>query len=78
MKIRMYRGPMDGKVQFVPPKTVELMTVKAGIPLVWVKEAKGSLEEVIPMQTYRYVKTKATHPDGSVYFEWDKPKGTRT
>lgn len=33
--------------------------------------------EYVAVQRHMYVRTRHTHPDGSVFFEWEKPRGTK-
>lgn len=79
MKVRFYRGPWDGKTRQVADHE--------SMVLVSVVEKKALFEElfnskdplaVMPSyKTYRYRRTNHTHPDGSVFFEWDKPRGSK-
>jgi hypothetical protein len=65
---RLYRGPAAGK-------RLNMKTDTAAINIPTLKREKGMLG--YSMVAHRYVRTNHTHPDGSVYFEWDKPKGTK-
>lgn len=73
MKVRFYRGPWDRKTALV--RDTEDIVVVASLegPSVWMADPSVSLS----LKKYVYRKTKATHPDGSVFFEWDKPRGTK-
>lgn len=79
MKIRLYRGPFDGKVMewdggrdvmLAGPKK---MTRKQR----YAQFAKATTHDNLMFThvTARYVRTTFVHPDGSVFYEWDKPRG---
>lgn len=65
---RLYRGPANGK-------RLALSKDTAAITVPTMQKTKTVLPYT--MVQHRYVRTNHTHPDGSVYFEWDKPKGTK-
>lgn len=86
MKARLYRGPHDGKVFEVPDhqRDITLMRPKSR----QVRQSDGtdgwfSIETIA--DEYRMVEAYApsgrwypsVHPDGSVFFEWTKKRGTR-
>ena len=78
MKVRFYRGPMDGKVREVrdSPSMQAIETVYRGSPNTHsVFISATTLQEATKKALY--YRTQHTHPDGSVYFEWSKPKGTK-
>jgi hypothetical protein len=85
MRIRFYRGPMNGKVKKFPTSKGNNV-IKVAIPNTkpnWVDVPVDVFTGDIPFTAhkmyneYYYRKTQHTHPDGSVYFEWDQPKGTK-
>jgi hypothetical protein len=63
---RLYRGPAANKRFVMKPDTAAI-----NVP------AMNRSREGYRITTHRYVRTNHTHPDGSVYFEWDKPRGTK-
>lgn len=79
MKVRFYRGPWNGRTREVADHEY--------VVIVNTMNRKTMFEElfnsnnpsaVMPTyKTHRYYRTKHTHPDGSVFFEWDKPKRSR-
>ena len=80
MKVRFYRGPMDGKVR-------EARDDMSVIQVQYTPKAKEKYRYWNPADNYApvevwaqstlYRRTRFVHPDGSVFFEWDKPKGTK-
>jgi hypothetical protein len=76
MKVRFYRGPWDGKVKHMADHMID---VRVAVPINnYVASSVTSPTAPITINQTRYVRTKHTHPDGSVYFEWDQPRGTPT
>jgi hypothetical protein len=75
MIARLYRGPADGKRFDVPDhqRTILFATFPKG-PLF---DYGGNAPTVINHTQHEYRMTRHTHPDGSVYFEWSQPRGTR-
>ena len=65
---RLYRGPAAGKRVALKKDTAALV-----VPTL----KKFGWNRSYEMVQHRYVRTNHTHPDGSIYFEWDKPKGTK-
>lgn len=78
MKVRFYRGPMDGKVREVKDNeyTIVVAFRKKNAPLYMDPSDNYSLVPVA-YGKHLYNRTRHTHPDGSVFFEWDQPKGTK-
>lgn len=86
MKARFYRGPWDGKVRVVPDNRDRILvaTTKTKFdykndpwePLVYAEETYSMRMYTITINGRSYT-APAMHPDGSVYFEWDKPRGSR-
>lgn len=76
MKVRFYRGPFHGKTREVRDDqhtvTVSYMRDNSVRPFDYTDPMS-----LMNMGTTTYSKTRHTHPDGSVYFEWDKPRGSR-
>jgi hypothetical protein len=76
MKARLYRGPGAGKIVSVGDnEQVVIVQNLARNPMDTYKE-KGLLK-IETVESY-YRRTKHTHPDGSVFFEWEKPRGTKS
>lgn len=65
---RLYRGPAADKRLVMKNDTATIR-----VPLM--KKGKGFSGYTMVTHTYR--RTNHTHPDGSVYFEWDQPRGTK-
>jgi hypothetical protein len=80
IKARLYRGPKHGKIYAVADKE-HYVVVYGNRPgtLHLANDSYYPNQYTLAMNTpkYVYVRTHHTHPDGSVYFEWDKPKGTK-
>jgi hypothetical protein len=114
MKVRLYRGPADGKVYWIPDSQNEIVIEHLRKPKkkkkvvfdnsyltpgnnTWsttystnitvtnsgVFNSNGPVfvtplndDSSIPLDTEKlvYRKTRHTHPDGSIFFEWDKPR----
>lgn len=74
MKVRLYRGPADGKIIDIAPTETSWMIRQLADPKRLYADDLSDVKTVDAL----YVRTKHTHPDGSVYFEWDKPKGTKS
>jgi hypothetical protein len=74
MKARLYRGPADGKIYIVPEN--ELYIKYASVPknLFFGEYSQGPIETTPTIKTEVYQRTHHTHPDGSVFFEWSKPR----
>jgi len=80
MKVRLYRGPQDGKVLDLDPTETMVVTETLADELhMYDWNTDGTYPTVAP-KTVRahYRRTQHTHPDGSVYFEWTMPKGTKS
>lgn len=90
MKARLYRGPHDGRVFEVPDdqRTIKLKrkarfsfglhTSEPG----WVTiPTFDDQYEIVYLSWTRYdgsrERVPSMHPDGSVFFEWSEPRGTR-
>jgi len=76
MKARFYRGPWNGKVREVRDSE-SFILVNEFKTNTWRDMMTANPTSAIMYNTYRYYRTNHTHPDGSVFFEWDKPPGTR-
>ena len=80
MKVRFYRGPWDGKVKHVQDHFTEIQVALTKPRLTYLDADNpyidGNMLNYGPL-TAIYRKTRHTHPDGSVFFEWDKKKGSR-
>lgn len=83
MKARFYRGPWDGKVKSLAPDTYNLRVSIPNTKPAWLGVGVDVYldPDVLPIHkmynVYIYRRTRHTHPDGSVFFEWDKPKGSK-
>lgn len=77
MKVRFYRGPWDGKIKHLGDSMdyIVMATYAGNIYTAAASNLTGPVAMTNENHVYR--KTRHTHPDGSVYFEWDKPKGTK-
>ena len=91
MKIRLYRGPLDGKVMHTDRVSNQLIIhytpkYKKGSDK-WFEQQQGYArymttgphnEVEIPryMQTV-YYRTRYQHPDGSVFYEWENSKNRK-
>jgi hypothetical protein len=75
MKARLYRGPFNGKVLIVQDSesSIILAKMKPGARAVWAQDSPVSLTPM-PYDNHIYYRTKHTHPDGSVFFEWSRPR----
>lgn len=76
MIARFYRGPWNGKKKVVKDDINNLVVDYFNSKGVW---AIDQNDPAIESNTSRHVyyRTRHTHPDGSVFFEWSKPRGTR-
>lgn len=100
MKIRLYRGPFDGKVFDHPRGGDNVITIIGPKPMTrkqryeWEREQYQSQNFVFGMparvpevrENYEicirtvnntrggYSEIVLTHPDGSIFYEWTKPK----
>lgn len=90
MKVRLYRGPYNGKVMNVPNGQTTIALSRADR-----RSLANFYESMSPQATVEfknetysirmmgvnlnghYYTAPAMHPDGSVYFEWDKPRSVR-
>lgn len=76
MKVRLYRGPGDGKKFLVPDNSqyCEIESLAEDPRDTWQRD------QALTVNTVRstYVRTTHTHPDGSVFFEWDRPRGSKS
>ena len=82
MKIRLYRGPADGKVFHIDyPGNSVAITVpkKMSHKQRWEFVTNQPLysHEPYPMIKSYYVRTNFRHPDGSVFYEWEQPRRRR-
>lgn len=79
MKIRFYRGPLDGKVmhRVLKPGETTIMTARPTNNFFAATAADQPVGTGYALNVETYVKTHHTHPDGSVFFEWNRPRGTR-
>jgi hypothetical protein len=93
MKARLYRGPHDGRVLEVPnyQRTIKLKRRKQNVnlsrlnPMTSGNPSDGWLTIETVDDEYYMVLTRmpdgklgfSVHPDGSVYFEWSKKRGSR-
>lgn len=73
MKARLYRGPFDGKVVDAQGTSIKLAFMPDDLPLTALDPTKP-----LPYKIVYYHQTNHTHPDGSVFFEWSEPRGTKT
>lgn len=82
MKVRLYRGPQDGKVYDIDPTQNVIVVSAVADPsnLYQYGVDAGDTYPMVGLNTVQcfYKRTKHTHPDGSVFFEWDKPRGTKS
>jgi hypothetical protein len=76
VRIRFYRGPMDGKVH-EGRDDCTVVTVSNMPALAFQNVQPGDYNAPVNMKNTNYYRTPHTHPDGSVFFEWGQPKGTR-
>jgi len=90
MKIRLYRGPFDGKVIHMSGSLDSIVMMyrpkyKPGSKQwkkywsefgVYSNPTEPINEMSMMSQTVRYQRTRHTHPDGAVFYEWDQPRGT--
>ena len=77
MKARFYRGPWDGKVRAIADDQYLIVVAvdnRKNIPYDW---TPPSYVGDLSIRKHIYRKTRHTHPDGSVFFEWDQPKGSK-
>lgn len=88
MKVRLYRGPFDGKV--VEHRGGPL--IMQGTKKMTRKQQHEWLSSAPPFSAPPYVRAiyqpvylsingvtmPATHPDGSVFYEWDSPRRVRS
>jgi hypothetical protein len=77
MKARFYRGPWDGKTRTVPDDQYLIMVMVDNKKNLYGKLDFPTYVGDLTVRQHVYRKTRHTHPDGSVFFEWDKKKGTR-
>lgn len=88
MKARLYRGPHDGRVLEIPDVQRSVTLKRKGRVSIFDKMAvESSPWLTIPTfdDEYTIVLVRqpdgklgwSVHPDGSVYFEWTKKRGTR-
>lgn len=75
MKVRFYRGPWDGKIRVMKDTAQEVTVYSNKNPMATLWNDSQLNPEIERLYLYR--RTNCTHPDGSVYFEWDRPKGSR-
>ena len=76
MKVRFYRGPMDGKTRLARDDVFVITTTHLNTKGLWAEDdSDPNLLTRSSLHIYR--RTPYVHPDGSVFFEWEKPKGTR-
>lgn len=75
MKIRLYRGPFSGRVYNIRPDDDRILLSKQPNHFAARSDRFGAFpDEPIKVDYYTYVRTRHSHPDGSIYFEWDKPR----
>lgn len=43
----------------------------------WIDMLPNTHPTAVAVKQHLYVRTKHTHPDGSVFFEWSRPKGSK-
>lgn len=79
MKVRFYRGPWDGKTKEVADHehVVLVSTMNQKFLFEELFDSSNPTAVAPTYKTYRYRRTNYMHPDGSVFFEWDKPRGTK-
>jgi len=81
VKIRLYRGPHDGKViggqsgayhiMWTDKKKMSRKQRHEWLATRWQPVADGfSMAPMHPMVTAEYQRTKYQHPDGSIFYEW--------
>lgn len=75
MKARLYRGPSDGKIIDVPNHEKTIIT--SHIEDIRSYPASGYPTQIPVVNAYYHI-TPHTHPDGSVFFEWEKPRGAKS
>lgn len=80
MKARLYRGPMDGKTLTLAKQEQVILVDQLADelqPYDWSGVAANHpiTPNVVRLQ---YRRTQHTHPDGSVFYEWDQPRGTKS
>jgi hypothetical protein len=78
VKARFYRGPWDGKVKHVQDNQYTILINSVNGSNLFKDYNSPVVTAPITVQTHIYRRTQHTHPDGSVFFEWDKPRGTKT
>jgi len=76
IKARFYRGPYNGKVLMVKDSE-QTITVAEPNSKFWVDMSDSTYPPAIGVTQHLYYRTKHTHPDGSVFYEWYRPKGSR-
>jgi hypothetical protein len=72
IKARLYRGPGNGKVIWV--RDNEYAIYFAEPPKMDSSFWLNSSPQALAPKTHVYNRTRHTHPDGSVFFEWSKPR----
>ena len=93
MRARLYRGPHDGRVLEVPDNQTSIMLRRPkrrgllafGAAILSSEGSYTVIETIndeyrmvyVDDQRFRPSRLPAIHPDGSVYFEWTKKRGTR-
>jgi hypothetical protein len=75
MKARFYRGPWDGKVKDLDPSMTRIVVAHPPKMSFFDELMEPSMPMVI--KKTMYTRTNHTHPDGSVFYEWDQKKGTK-
>lgn len=81
MKVRLYRGPFDGKVikdwdgrrelYVAGPKRMS----KRERMKQWQNQQRGEWDLVnFNHMSALYIATNFVHPDGSVFYEWNQPR----
>lgn len=72
MKVRFYRGPLNGHVRMVADHQ---HVIEFARPVKFSKKTERvDFEAVLGVRYDRYYRTRYMHPDGSVFFEWDQPR----
>lgn len=80
MKVRFYRGPANGKVceASEPMFSFNVAVLNHKNLNANANFWNANIEFGSPQhRTARYLRTNFHHPDGSIFYEWDKPRRPR-
>lgn len=90
MKVRFYRGPYDGKVRHVDDSALHRGVIQVAEKPKLADLYSGNYWDQVTVNKHTYemrmlsiqightvYKAPAMHPDGSVYYEWTKKRGSK-